>query len=509
MLDDWKACRSHYLFPLLSCFTLMSSAAAAYYMNKKHTRISFLKNHKTTTHTEQIPSPPNKFPIIGPLYQLQLGSQTWIMIADPIIAHEIFVKQGSKSSSRPYHTFAVKIYGRNNRGIIFSSYSPKWKCERKAATAVLSPKSVDRFSEILEFEADSFIERIAQDNENAPYINPYENLQLCSLNIITTTCLAIRFDTIEDPIFQKIAKFVHGSMIYAGMAGDMGSFFPTLAWLDTLMRKEKEMQSFVHNYRDVVYEKLVSNALNGDAECLVKNLYQMMDEMNLDEDDILVFMSDFIGAGADTIAVSLYWTFAILSQMKDVQDRVIKELDDWREKHNNKTEFPVFNLHREEFPYTMCVQKEIMRFRPTTNFGIPHSASDEIVIGNYVIPKDAILVSSMAAMHMNPEFYEHPEVFNPDRFMNNTQRMSRAANCKPQERDHFGFGWGKRICPGIHLAEVEIFNIYVRLFSKFTIEPQLDEAGNPILIDLNDFEDYGIVAKPLPFNVRLIPRDKN
>lgn len=65
MLDDWKACRSHYLFPLLSCFTLMSSAAAAYYMNKKHTRISFLKNHKTTTHSEQIPSPPNKFPIIG------------------------------------------------------------------------------------------------------------------------------------------------------------------------------------------------------------------------------------------------------------------------------------------------------------------------------------------------------------------------------------------------------------------------------------------------------------
>ncbi|KAL9559160.1 hypothetical protein MBANPS3_000564 [Mucor bainieri] len=115
----------------------------------------------------------------------------------------------------------------------------------------------------------------------------------------------------------------------------------------------------------------------------------------------------------------------------------------------------------------------------------------------------------MAAMHMNPDFYDQPEVFNPDRFMNNTQKMSRAANCKPQERDHFGFGWGKRICPGIHLAEVEIFNIYVRLFSKFTVKPQLDESGNPILIDLNDFEDYGIVAKPLPFNVRLIPRDKN
>lgn len=160
------------------------------------------------------------------------------------------------------------------------------------ATAVLSPKSVERFSEILEFEADSFIERIAQDSEKEAYINPYENLQLCSLNIITTTCLAIRFDSIKDPIFQKIAKFVHGSMIYAGIAGDIGSFFPSLAWLDTVTRKEREMQKFVYEYRDKVYEKLVSNALNGDAECLVKNLYQIMEEMKLDEDDILVFMSN-------------------------------------------------------------------------------------------------------------------------------------------------------------------------------------------------------------------------
>ncbi|CEP17742.1 hypothetical protein [Parasitella parasitica] len=404
---------------------------------------------------------------------------------------------------------ATALNGNANEKLVWRYYGDVRKILTilKPATAVLSPKSVDRFSEILEFEADSFIERIAQENENQTYINPYENLQLCSLNIITTTCLAIRFDSISDPIFQKIARFVHGSMIYASMAGDIGSFFPGLVWLDTVTRKQKEMEDFVHEYRDIVYEKLVSNALNGDAECLVKNLYQMMDEMNLDEDDILVFMSDFIGAGADTIAVSLYWTFAILSQKTDVQDRVIQELDDWRKRHGNTNELPRFNEHRDEFPYTMCVQKEIMRFRPTTNFGIPHSASEEIIVGNYVIPKDAILVSSMAAMHMNPNFYDQPEVFNPDRFMSNTQRMSKAANCKPLERDHFGFGWGKRICPGIHLAEVEIFNIYVRLFTRFKIEPELDASGAPIFIDLNDFEDYGIVAKPLPFKVRLVPRE--
>jgi cytochrome P450 len=75
-----------------------------------------------------------------------------------------------------------------------------------------------------------------------------------------------------------------------------------------------------------------------------------------------------------------------------------------------------------------------------------------VLIGDYVIPKGAVLISSMAAMHMNPEFYDEPHIFNPDRFLNNTQKMARAAHCKVDERDHFGFGWGRRICPGIHLV---------------------------------------------------------
>lgn len=71
----------------------------------------------------------------------------------------------------------------------------------------------------------------------------------------------------------------------------------------------------------------------------------------------------------------------------------------------------------------------------------------------------------MAAMHMNPNFYDQPEVFNPDRFMTNTQKMSRAANCKPLERDHFGFGWGKRICPAIHLVSKDCLNTTLLLFT--------------------------------------------
>jgi cytochrome P450 len=87
-------------------------------------------------------------------------------------------------------------------------------------------------------------------------------------------------------------------------------------------------------------------------------------------------IGDFIGAGADTIAISLLWTFAVLSQKPEVQEKIVKELDEWKEIHG-QDQVPEFNEDRDNFPYTICVQKEIMRFRPTTNFGIPHVASEE------------------------------------------------------------------------------------------------------------------------------------
>jgi hypothetical protein len=146
----------------------------------------------------------------------------------------------------------------------------------------------------LEFEADAFIERIFAISERDGSVNPYQELLLCSLNIITTTCLAARIEDTNDPMFKKIGQFIQGAMIYGGIAGDIGSFIPSLAWVDVVTRKEMEMQDFVSTYRDEVYEMLIDNALNGNAECLIKNVYQMKDEMNLDEDDILVFMSKWV-----------------------------------------------------------------------------------------------------------------------------------------------------------------------------------------------------------------------
>ena len=164
-----------------------------------------------------------------------------------------------------------------------------------------------------------------------------------------------------------------------------------------------------------------------------------------------VLLGDLVIAGADTVATTLYWTFAILSQMPEVQTKLTRELDEWKSKHTPGA-IPRFNQDRDDLPYSVCVQKEVMRFRPATNFGVVHMASEDVTVSGYLIPKGTILISSMAAMHKNPDFYTDPDEFIPERFLSNTNRMGAAANTKIEDRDHFGFGWGRRICPGIHLV---------------------------------------------------------
>jgi cytochrome P450 len=50
--------------------------------------------------------------------------------------------------------------------------------------------------------------------------------------------------------------------------------------------------------------------------------------------------------------------------------------------------------------------------------------------------------------------YDNPEVYNPDRYLNHPGlAMEYASSSDYQNRDHYTYGAGRRICAGIHLAE--------------------------------------------------------
>lgn len=155
--------------------------------------------------------------------------------------------------------------------------------------------------------------------------------------------------------------------------------------------------------------------------------------------------------------MSLSWGFAILCHYPDVQKKLRDEVDAFIAVHKR---LPTF-AEREQLPYLISVQKECMRYRPTTPFGVLHENTEDrklilnakgrgellreyiVEIRGYFIPKGSVLVSNMYGMHANPNIYPEPEKFKPERFLNNLKTMSAAANSRIEGRDQYNFGWGR------------------------------------------------------------------
>lgn len=65
----------------------------------------------------------------------------------------------------------------------------------------------------------------------------------------------------------------------------------------------------------------------------------------------------------------------------------------------------------------------------------------------------------------------------------------------------------RRICPGAHLAEAQMFNVIVRVLANCSIEPARDEDGDPISIDIDDIISNGNVVLPREYELRFVRHD--
>jgi cytochrome P450 len=125
------------------------------------------------------------------------------------------------------------------------------------------------------------------------------------------------------------------------------------------------------------------------------------------------------------------------------------------------------------------------------------------------IPKGSIIFIAVWALHhMESEFKGHND-FNPDRYLNHPKLANDYAGSADYEsRDHFGYGAGRRICPGIHLAERNMWRIAAKLLWAFDFAEPVDSVTGKMAPLDSDAYHNGILMMPLPFKVRITPRSE-
>lgn len=62
---------------------------------------------------------------------------------------------------------------------------------------------------------------------------------------------------------------------------------------------------------------------------------------------------------------------------------------------------------------------------------LPHEASEDINLDGYLIPKGAILIASLSACHLDPDLWDEPTKFKPDRFLDKDGNVVKNDNLVP------------------------------------------------------------------------------
>ena len=168
-------------------------------------------------------------------------------------------------------------------------------------------------------------------------------------------------------------------------------------------------------------------------------------------DEIMTFLL----AGHETTAVSLSWTWYLLSEHPEVAQKLRQELNDVLGGRTPQLE----DLAR--LPYTDKVVKESMRLYPPA-WSLARTAAKEMEIAGYRIPVGANVVMSPWIIHRDARFFEDPDQFKPDRWTaQTTQQLPRFA--------YFPFGGGPRLCIGASFAMMEANLILATIAQRFQL----------------------------------------
>ena len=160
-------------------------------------------------------------------------------------------------------------------------------------------------------------------------------------------------------------------------------------------------------------------------------------------------------AGHETTAVTLSWVWLLLSQHPQVEQQLWCEIDTVLKGRPPEVR-DIANLNFAEH-----VVKEAMRLYPPA-WAIVRTALTDTAIGNYTLPAGSTAIMSQWVTHRDPRFYDEPEVFRPNRW------LDEQSNSLPKFA-YFPFGGGPRICIGASFAMTEAVLVLVTIAQKWQI----------------------------------------
>lgn len=430
----------------------------------------------------------------GGIVHVSLMGKDMMIVNSAKILEEL-ERKGSIYSDRPRLEFAGEMVG-YSKTIVLMRYGARFRgLRRYIAQMIGSVQAVQRLSHVLEHETRRFLQRtLSNPNELG------KDLRKLDGAIIMKLIYGIEVQEKDDPFVSLIEKANGNFSVATAPGAFLVDVFPVLRylpeWLPGAGFKQlgRSFASAFNDMVDVPYTHTRKLMSSGAAPfCFVSSTLD--DENHITPDriwDVRHCAASMYGAGADTIASAQHAFFLAMILYPEIQRKAQEEISSVI----GDERLPVYE-DRANLPYVNALVKELMRWHNVAPLGVPHAAMEDGIIGGYFVPKGTIIVSNLWGILHDPEVYPDPFTFDPTRFI---ERPGKPAQKDPR---HACFGWSRRICPGMYLAEASLWLCVAMSLTVFNVTNAVEDGVPIIPIHENT---SGTISHPVPFEYNLKPR---
>ncbi|KAI5655238.1 hypothetical protein M9H77_32425 [Catharanthus roseus] len=418
----------------------------------------------------------------GPIIYLRFGNRPTLIVSSPSIAEECFTKNDIIFANRP-PSIGVDYFSYNRTTMGSAPYGDHWRNIRRVSTIqIFSSTAIGRFSAVRLQEVGFILKKLVSNEIGKVNLN------------------SLFFEL----VFNLIMKMVSGKrwvepydMFDADIPTGLSDFIPILRWFD-FGGFEKKLQEFKEKgdnfLQDLVDETRRINGGISESAKFHKTLIESL--LSLQEADPQFYTDDIIkgiililfSAGTGTSALTMEWAMSLLLNHTEVMEKLRKEIE-----HNVPSDRLIDDSDLSKLPYLRCIINETLRLFPVAPILLPHMSSTNCTVSGYNISRNTTLMVNVWAIHRDPNIWEEPTKFMPERF----------EGFKADQSDgfkFFPFGIGRRACPGYGMGMRIIGLTLATLIQCF----EWERIGNE-LVDLEEGSGFTL-SKTKPLEALCRPR---
>ncbi|KJA22222.1 hypothetical protein HYPSUDRAFT_202249 [Hypholoma sublateritium FD-334 SS-4] len=485
--------------------------------------LSFFRKYRTSKNLP-LPPGPKGWPLIGNLLDMpsqsewityhkwskELGTDilylnvagTRIIVLDTIeAATDLLEKRSVIYSGRTRLIMCNELMGWDF-AFGFMNYGETWRHRRRIVSEQFNTVAVQQFYPKLLTATRGLLKDMLQNSNDV-----IGNLRHLAADTIFSVVYGLDVK-MEGRESLEAAKEANHAMLIAGIPGRfLVDYIPLLRFVPEWVPGAK-FQKLARGWKEATLKMIEMPFLTSKAKVddgtaatsvLAHSIAKMQEGANpaiFTHENIKAATGTIFTAGSDTTVSCLASCILALVHNPHVVAKAQKELDGAL----SVGQLPDFS-DEDSLPYITAIVKETLRWRDVAPIAIPHRLDADDVYRGYHLPKGSMVIGNSWAILHDEKIYPDPFKFNPDRFIKDGK-----FDKSVPDPELSCFGFGRRICPGRHLAYSAVWIAVASLLTVFDIKKVADKDGR--IIEPGEEYDSALVCTPLPFPCSITPRSE-